>query len=280
MKLLTINTHSLIEDNYRQKLETFVKVLSEEIPDIIALQEANQSQEAEIVPESNLAGYCPCKKTAVIRQDNHVYNTVRLLRKCGVNYYWTWLPLKCGYGKYDEGIAVMSREPIAETNTLLVSNADDYSNWKTRRLLGISTVSNPDEWFYSVHFGWWDDEQEPFEMQWKKTDAYMKKHHTVWLMGDFNNPAQIQDEGYDMIRKSGWHDSYTDAENKDNGITVKGVIDGWRNKISSSEGMRIDHIWSGRKEKIRSCRVVFNGKEYPVISDHYGVMIEYERTGL
>ena len=105
----------------------------------------------------------------------------------------------------------------------------------------------------------------------------MKKHHTVWLMGDFNNPAQIQGEGYDIIKESGWHDSYTNAENKDNGITVKGVIDGWKDKVSRSEGMRIDHIWCSRKERIKSSRVVFNGKEYPVISDHYGVMIEYER---
>ena len=26
----------------------------------------------------------------------------------GICYYWTWLPVKLGYGKYDEGMAIFS----------------------------------------------------------------------------------------------------------------------------------------------------------------------------
>ena len=43
MKLLTLNTHSLIEENYEQKFKIFVEEIYKEHPDIIALQEINQS---------------------------------------------------------------------------------------------------------------------------------------------------------------------------------------------------------------------------------------------
>ena len=38
-KLLTLNTHSLVEPEYGKKLELCVKQISEEIPDVIAMQE-------------------------------------------------------------------------------------------------------------------------------------------------------------------------------------------------------------------------------------------------
>lgn len=49
MKLLTLNTHSLEEPGYVEKTEKFIEMLSKEQPDIVALQEVNQSQnEAEL----------------------------------------------------------------------------------------------------------------------------------------------------------------------------------------------------------------------------------------
>lgn len=276
MKLLTLNTHSLVEENYTQKLHDFAEAVAKEQPQIIALQEVNQTACGAEVPVSHLKGYFSADPSAVIREDNHVYNAVKLLAEKGVCYYWTWLPLKLGYDKYDEGLAVMSRSPILETSAPLVSEINDYHNWKTRKLLGIRTEYLPEEWFYSVHFGWWNDAEEPFQKQWKKTDAYMMQHDCVWLLGDFNSPAEVRDEGYDMILKSCWHDSYVLAERKDMGYTVGNVIDGWKDKIQSTCGMRIDQIWCSEKKNIRSTKVLFNRVNYPVVSDHYGVIVEYE----
>ena len=42
MKILTLNTHSLQEENYEQKLNWFVEGILKERPDIIAMQEVNQ----------------------------------------------------------------------------------------------------------------------------------------------------------------------------------------------------------------------------------------------
>lgn len=277
MKLLTLNTHSLVEDNYSTKLDAFVSAIAEQRPDIIALQEVNQTiaeTQAVVISE----GYVPCVENIVIRKDNHVYKAAELLEGAGVKYYWTWLPLKKGYNKYDEGIALMSRSRIIETDVVRISETDDYNNWKTRKIIGIRTEAAPDEWFFSVHYGWWDDLDEPFQNQWQKTVEYMKKYSRVWLMGDFNSPAEVRNEGYDIINSSGWYDSYTRAKTRDNGITVGKVIDGWRDKVSGTDGMRIDQIWCSQKAEIASSEVIFNGANKPVVSDHYGVVAEYERS--
>ena len=277
MKLLTLNTHSLVEENYSIKLDAFVSAIAEQRPDIIALQEVNQTiaeTQADVISE----GYVPCVENIVIRKDNHVYKAAELLEGAGVKYYWTWLPLKKGYDKYDEGIALMSRSRIIETDVIRISETDDYNNWKTRKIIGIRTEAAPDEWFFSVHYGWWDDLDEPFQNQWQKTAEYMKKYSRVWLMGDFNSPAEVRNEGYDMINSGGWYDSYTLARTRDNGITVGKVIDGWRDKVSGTDGMRIDQIWCSQKAEIASSEVIFNGANKPVVSDHYGVVAEYERS--
>ncbi len=276
MKLLTLNAHSLVEENYSQKLAVFVGTVAKERPDIIALQEVSQTACTAAVPQQLLRGYYPCDESAVIRADHHVYNAVRLLADRGLCYHWTWLPLKLGYGKYDEGIALMSLSPIIQTDIVQVSEINDYYNWKTRKLLGIRTESTPEEWFYSVHFGWWNDAEEPFQRQWQKTAAHMRRHKTVWLMGDFNSPAQVRGEGYDLVTDSGFHDSYLLAAQKDGGNTVETIIDGWKDQIKKTTGMRIDQIWCSQKAAVRSSKVIFNGICHPIVSDHYGVMVEYD----
>ena len=46
MKLLTLNTHSLIEPEYEAKREIFVEFIAKEQPDVFALQEVNQTAAA------------------------------------------------------------------------------------------------------------------------------------------------------------------------------------------------------------------------------------------
>ena len=56
MKILTLNTHSLQEEQYAEKLEWFVEGVLAEMPDIIALQEVNQTADAEFLPKDMLTG--------------------------------------------------------------------------------------------------------------------------------------------------------------------------------------------------------------------------------
>ena len=225
---------------------------------------------------------------AEIRQDNHAARLAQLLFVEKLPYYWTWLPMKLGYDTYDEGLAVFSRRLITAVDAYRISSSDSYKYWKTRWMLGIQTDEPEQGWFYTVHMGWWNDEEEPFAGQWVRLEEHLRttgaSDGQIWLMGDFNSRDDVRDEGYDLICRSGWKDTWQLAVTKDDGITAGTDIDGWRDqsaepagtdrKNARRNGMRIDYIWSNRPAAIESSRVVCDGTTYPVVSDHCGVLIQ------
>ena len=92
MKIMTLNTHSLAEPEYESKLAAFAGSLVQIKPDIIALQEVNQSRDALPAAPGRLRESCyvPCRAIglstdsscaprAVIRADNHAFNLALLL---------------------------------------------------------------------------------------------------------------------------------------------------------------------------------------------------------
>ena len=281
MKLITLNTHSLVEPDYGAKTRKFAQVILKEQPDIVALQEVNQSQNASVIPDVTLPGYVRCSGfDRQIRSDNHALILSEILRGMDCYYYWTWISAKTGYGKYDEGMALLTRKPIVRVRQHLISRTDDYENWKTRKMLGVQ-VDGCEDWFFTVHMGWWNDDEEPFKGQWdcmeKLFRDYRKEDSAIWLMGDFNSLDNVKGEGYELICNSGWKDTYVLAEEKDDGITVEEEIDGWRESDGRSNvksEKRLDYIFCNQEKQVHSSKVVCNGKVYPVVSDHYGVMIE------
>lgn len=283
MKLLTLNTHSLLEEDYEQKLNWFLEAILREKPDIIALQEVNQTCDAPVLDTDQLAGQYPVPGCIQIRQDNHAANIARRLRQQGKECWWSWIPIKRGYGKYDEGVAVLSLgRPIRSVDAFPVSKSNDYNSWRTRAVLGIQ-VEGLEDWFYCLHMGWWDDEVERFLDQWKTLNCCIASKRmcgTVWLMGDFNAPDTVHGQSYEHIVASGWFDTYAIAHCKDSGITVPGAIDGWKHrKVSHMEnGMRLDYIWCSRKKEVRSSRIMFNGTKEPVVSDHFGILVDVKES--
>lgn len=282
MRLLSINTHSIIEKNYQEKTKNFIAQIAKLQPDIIAMQEVNQtSGSLEAAPDLQRGRCKNGREQQPLRRDNHAAQAAAALRERGIEYYWTWLPMKLGYGRYDEGLALFSRLPIEESKAVLLSRSADYGSWRTRYALGVRPAGMED-WFYTVHLGWWADEQEPFAGQWQRLHnalASQKAKGRIFLMGDFNSPAEVRGQGYDLIAQSGWQDTYLLAAARDSGVTVQGIIDGWRDKLSEKdmlEGMRIDHIWCSKKTAVQKSRVCFNGQCEPVISDHYGVLADLD----
>lgn len=88
MKLLTLNTHSLAEPGYEEKLLLFAEMIQKEQPEVFALQEVNQRISSEPVEAGEgddgqeeggkeagailrKAGYVPCEGDGrPIRKDN------------------------------------------------------------------------------------------------------------------------------------------------------------------------------------------------------------------
>lgn len=285
-KLLTLNTHSLQEADYEQKLLWFLDGVLKEQPDVLALQEVSQSADAPPADRGLLKGLFVCQgQEPVIRADNHALRVAAGLRKAGISCSWFWQPVKIGYGKYDEGMALfVLNQEIAEADSFYISRCQEYDNWKTRKVLGIRGSRRRD-WFYTIHMGWWQDEEEPFSVQWQRLEQQLllkKREARIWLMGDFNSPAGLKGQGYDCVRSCGWQDTYKLAWECDCGATVEGVIDGWEGLKGGQIpglGMRIDYIWCSTSTPVRSSKVIFNGKNWPKISDHFGVLVEIEDHG-
>ncbi len=152
MKLLTLNTHSLMETDFERKRKSFVQAILKEKPDIMALQEVNQSRPAHAVsvpPEG-----CVAAPSISLRSDNYAYRIAKSLREGGLNYQWVWLPMKIGSDRFDEGIAVFSRTPVKQWQKVRLSDSQSYENFRTRYALGICTG---EVWYYSVHTGRWQD---------------------------------------------------------------------------------------------------------------------------
>ena len=272
MKIMTINTHSYIEDESEKKLTIFIDAISRLEPDIIAMQEVNQRTDAKLAEDKN--ALVTNQFGIKLKNDNYGLRAANALFEMGHSYKLVWLGVKHGFEIYDEGLCFLCKHPIDSTDAFLISKCDDITNWKKRMALGVKTGG---EFFYNVHMGRWDDAEEPFINQWVCLNKKIKSDTPIWLMGDFNSPADYKDEGYDCIISSGWYDTYTLAIAKDNGYTVTDKIDGWMDKNVSFTDKRIDYIFTNTKREIDTSYTVFNGKNEQIISDHYGILLTYER---
>jgi len=277
LRLLTLNTHSHAEENYEQKTEAFVERVCAWRPHVMALQEVNQTLSSPVV-EKYPKGYLSCSEDMPLRQDNHALRVARMLLEEGLAYHFAWLPIKVGYGKFQEGLALFSLSPIKHLYTCCVSRTDDKANWKTRKILGMTITDHPHVRFYSVHYGWWGDADEPFLDQWQKTLSHLSGVNAI-LAGDFNNPAEMSLEGYDMVSASGFMDVYKRAEQCVGSWTVPirdEMLHGWQNRPLPIKqgGMRIDQIWTSQPYPVKSYQVIFDGQNTPVVSDHFGILAE------
>ncbi len=279
MKLITLNTHSLQVEGYAQKLEQFVETILRERPDIVALQEASQTAAAPPIDDAYHHNRFPIPGTMGLRSDNHAAQVAYRLNRAGIECYWAWLPIKVAYDKNDEGVAILSLgRPIEEVHWFPVSNVCEHALWSSRAALGVRVRGIPD-WFYTIHTGWWDARPEPFQDHWRRIRegvADKARQGPVWLLGDFNVPAHLPNQGYDLILQDGWLDTHLLTDNRDSGITVPQVIDGWHERVEAvaRTGMRLDYIFCNQNPGIESSRVIFNGRFHPIVSDHFGMMVE------
>ena len=134
MKLLTINTHSLKESSYKEKLGIFLDAIEKYEPDIIAMQEVMQPKEgkrAQKHPKAISLG------KVFIKEGNHALNVLNMLCSRGLDYNLVWIGIKQSYDSFDEGLCIFTKYDIDEIKSILLSPFDDYYNWKTRKALGV-----------------------------------------------------------------------------------------------------------------------------------------------
>lgn len=269
-----------MEDGFEQKFNYLIKAIKHEKFNVIALQEVNQDVNAPFVNYSKLRklGFIKSSDKIDVKRGNFALLLVERLRDEGLYLNWAYCKNHIGYDKFDEGVALLTNYKVNSADEFFISKNSSYDNYRTRKAIRLNTEdqygNNRD--FISVHMGWWDDTSDPFFDQWRNLteNIYKAKNGDVYLMGDFNSPSNIRNQGYDLITSSGkWYDTYELAEIKDDGNTVVKKIDGWKDKDNVS-AMRIDYVFKNNKEKVKSSNVIFNNKNYPIISDHYGIVVE------
>lgn len=250
LKLLTLNLHCLEEENIIDNQNQIIAEILKKDVDVVLLQEVAQYENSSIVRD-------------LIKDSNYGYQLQQLLLDKGEEYHYYFEPIKSSFGKYDEGVAILSKHVLHNVKSNYISKNRDYANWKTRKMIKgdleriDKTVS-----FVSVHLGW-TDELEVFEDQVERLLSHLDDNNVLILAGDFNvNPKSKE---YGNILNKGLSDLY--------GSIPKFLFDptfGEEKDVHDS-GTRIDYIFANMKLEVLNREVLFKENK---VSDHYGVYLE------
>jgi maltose 6'-phosphate phosphatase len=291
--VLTLNLHTyqelrsegvaeseLTDELARQRIESYAPLfdriadgINQTDPDIVCLQEVGEWSGGNTQdPESIQFG----------SSDSNMVH--QILQRLDEHYFYTMEWSHYGFDVWLEGSAILSKHPFIDTGSRFISNPDNgrYQFWKSRNVpmarinlpgIGIANV-------FSVHTGWWDDEEEPFQDQFTKLLAWAGEiaspRETTVLCGDFNVPAGSKMQEF-MTSGTGYSDQYALA-NPDGGsdATIDGAIDGWE---TGDSGRRIDYILMNDDSPldVEEARIVFTEQIFGVVSDHAGVYARFNR---
>ncbi len=292
LRILTLNLHTyqeidsvgvpeseLTDELARQRIEAYAPIFDrialgivELDPDIVCLQEVGEWPHAS----SDKQG----KFEFGSSDSNMVHQILSRLPERRFHYTMDWSHF--GWNVWLEGSAILSRYPLTYFDSRFISGpetAPHSNDWKSRNvpmarfeLPGFGEVS-----VFSVHTGWWDDPDEPFQQQYRRllewvADVTADSAVTV-LCGDFNVAAGSPGYEY-MLGDGDFVDHYARANPEGFLDATIGVgADGWEN---SDQGQRIDYVLADDDSALEAikARRVFTSREFGRVSDHVGVFVE------
>lgn len=270
LRVLTLNLHCWQEEDALAKLQTVARVIAAQAIDVVMLQEAAQHKNADVVGE--LHG-------VAIKKDNAARIIVEHLRdefSLSFDYAWDWAHL--GWDVWEEGLAVLTRGRIVDAFSEWITESKSLDDWLSRKALFADIeIDDQQVRVASTHLGWWNHEREPFINQFIELHALcFPPSHTTLLAGDFNVAAST--DAYNFMMN---HEGLIDCWLECNPAamlepTIGGQIDGWQD--GDPEGMRIDYVLIDERSPLRpvSAHTVFGPGDYGVVSDHLGVVVDFE----
>ncbi|MDO4679788.1 MAG: endonuclease/exonuclease/phosphatase family protein [Aerococcus sp.] len=296
MKYLTLNTHSWNEVDWVGSFKTVFEFMMKESPDVICLQEVNQLRKGTMGSPEGVVDACfrailpplhqypvsdvgtmdryrPVQDEIAIRMDNYAKLLVWALAMNEQAYYWTWALAHIGYEQFDEGVAILSKQDFTAEQIVMSDPMWKYHDYQRR--VAVKAVFEEDQRVvYSGHFSWWESDHTGFEHEWNilNQDRQQYANGEQLLFGDFNQIADQRGAGYDYIRQTApdLRDSYKVSPVVIGDATIPGDIDGWHGQ---STPKRIDYAWVNNKVAIERHETVFDGENYPTVSDHFGILV-------
>lgn len=270
IKVLSLNLHCGMEEDYDTKLEQIILGCVQENPDILFLQECVQHREHAVIDHQYGVRIKEGNLGVIIKEQ------IEEQLKCVYDFFFDWG--KYGFNVLEEGLCIISKLPIVEAKSRYVSVMQDVQNWKSRKIIRVKTKYNDqDIFFYNVHLGWWDDGEDTFAHQFAELDKWIKEEPdgVHILAGDFNNPQG--DLGYWLMEAKGYRDLYYEANPR--GYNDKTFIEqkGQSQEEEGNIGRRIDYVMTPNQQlRVEGMTRIFTETRYGIVSDHYGLAGELE----
>jgi maltose 6'-phosphate phosphatase len=261
LSLLILNLHCYQEQQQDEKFTTIARAIDEQEVDVVCFQEVAENwNEGQGDWESNAAN--------IINQ--------RLKKPFDLFYDWSHL----GFDRYREGVAILSRYSLQQTEGRYVSSDKDPYSIHSRKVvaanieipyIGLVQV-------FSVHLSWWEDgfaEQFQHLHEWAR-QRQNKRMKATLLGGDFNIAAGS--EGYRLVvQQYRYEDQFLLANQQGLSGEQFRVDDAyWRDYLA--DDYRIDYVFAnaGHKLKVISARTLFTEQDYGRVSDHVGYLFTFE----
>jgi len=261
LKVMILNLHCYQEDNQDYKFSQIAKAIDELNVDVVCFQEV-----AELWNDG--AGDWQTNSAKIIND--------RLATPYHLHTDWSHL----GFGKYREGVAILSKYPLIKQDAKYVSASDDIHNIHSRKVvmtqIKVPYIGRVN--VFSVHLSWWEDgfaEQFQCLCEWAEAKHSAQVKATL-LCGDFNIAGGST--GYHLVADGHQYDDQYLAVNSQ-GVFEKifRVNDAhWQNY--PSDDYRIDYIFLNKASdlKVTSAKILFTESDYGRVSDHCGYFMTFE----
>ncbi len=274
--ILTINLHTYQEAQQNEKFNKITDVIGKLDVDFIAFQECAQNKSAVIFE-------------GIIREDNMaLIISDRLKEKYNADYNFVWHWSHYGWTIWEEGVAIMSKHPLLDTDERYVSSNTSTGTITSRKVIyGSYQIPQGVINIFSAHTHWrtslTDEEQnnqiENIKIMVDEKDS-SSQDIVSFVCGDFNsNPTSDYpwSEGYNTMMNNGdYLDTFLEIYPDANNTPAQSIY----NTIGGDFPGRIDYIFM--KDNVRfnveDSQIIFKNSGIGTISDHYGVITKVSLT--
>ncbi len=268
--ILTLNLHTYQEAQQNEKFNLITDVIGKMNIDFIALQECAQNKSAAIY-------------NGIIREDNAaLILSNRLKQKYNQDYNFTWHWAHYGWDIWEEGVSVLSKYPLIDTDNRYVSTGTGTANITSRKViygsyqLPVGRIN-----VFSAHTHWrtsLTDEEQTNQIRNIKAMVLEKEiiaqGSTSFVCGDFNgNPTSDYpwSEGYNtMMENNEYIDTFFDIYPDANSKPPQNIY----NTIGGDFPGRIDYIFMKNNAHftVVDSQIIFKNDIVGNVSDHFGVL--------
>ena len=271
--VLTVNLHTYQEKRQNEKFNLITDVIGKMDIDFIAFQECAQNKSSTITE-------------GIIREDNMALilsNSIKNKYAIDYNFIWAWAHY--GWTVWEEGVAILSKYPLIESEDKYISTGTSVYNITSRKVI-YGSYQIPDIGIiniFSAHLHWRTSEtDEEQNNQIKRTKSMAREKEPIagsayvgtFICGDFNgNPTSSSpwSEGYNtMMLDNEYADSFLEAYPDANSKPAKSIY----NTVGGDFPGRIDYIFMNNNSsfKVVDSQIIFTPDIVGKISDHYGVL--------